>query len=255
MERREMSAVSARVFLLVLTAVSGCVDAMSFMRLGQVFTAAMTGNTVLGGIAVAAGDFRHAVHYLVALVGFACGAAASGLVAASERKRSGWSRTVTHALWLELAALVAFWIAADALGPAGVVRHTGALLFALAFGMGAQGSMARRVGINGITTTVITSTTTGLMETLVWKLMGLAPSRRNPSEPFDPTKPWLVWMWVLAVVIYGVGAGVASLVIAHAGYNEMAIPVALVVITIAWGMYQTRPKTEPAPGRRPAVDR
>ncbi|AEJ44993.1 protein of unknown function DUF1275 [Alicyclobacillus acidocaldarius subsp. acidocaldarius Tc-4-1] len=250
-----MSAVSARVFLLVLTAVSGCVDAMSFMRLGQVFTAAMTGNTVLGGIAVAAGDFRHAVHYLVALVGFACGAAASSFVAASERKRSAWSRIVTHALWLELAALVAFWIAADALGPAGVARHTALLLFVLAFGMGAQGSMARRVGVNGITTTVITSTTTGLMETLVWKLMGLAPSRRDRSEPFDSTKPWLVWMWVLAVVIYGVGAGLASLVIAHAGYNEMAIPVGLVVMTIAWGLYQTRPKAESSQASRPAVDR
>ncbi len=250
-----MSAVSSRVFLLVLTAVSGCVDAMSFMRLGQVFTAAMTGNTVLGGIAVATGDFRHAAHYLVALIGFACGAAASGFVAASERKRSGWSRTVTHALWLELAALVTFWAAADALGKAGVSRHTGELLFVLAFAMGAQGSMARRVGVNGITTTVITSTTTGLMETLVWKAMGLAPSRRDRQEPFDPTKPWLIWMWVLAVVIYGVGAGIASLVILRAGYNEMALPVGLVVITIAFGLYQTRAKRVPAEVRRPAAGR
>lgn len=250
-----MPAVSARVFLLVLTAVSGSVDAMSFMRLGQVFTAAMTGNTVLGGIAVASGDLKHAMHYLVALVGFAVGAAASGFVAAGERKRSAWSRTVTHALWLELAALVAFWIAADAWGPAGVARHSGLLLFALAFGMGAQGSMARRVGVNGITTTVITSTTTGLMETLVWKLMGLAPSRRQEAEPFDATKPWLVWMWVLAVVVYGVGAGISSLVIRHLNYDAMAIPVALVVVTLAWGLYQTRPKSQPARAARTAADR
>jgi uncharacterized membrane protein YoaK (UPF0700 family) len=41
--------------LIVLTGVGGYVDAVSYLRLGRVFTAAMTGNTVLGAGALVGG--------------------------------------------------------------------------------------------------------------------------------------------------------------------------------------------------------
>jgi len=42
-----------RPFLYALTAVSGIVDAVSYLGLGRVFTANMTGNVVLLGFAIA----------------------------------------------------------------------------------------------------------------------------------------------------------------------------------------------------------
>ena len=42
--------------LLVLTLAAGSVDAISYLGLGHVFTAMMTGNTVLLGLALAQGE-------------------------------------------------------------------------------------------------------------------------------------------------------------------------------------------------------
>jgi uncharacterized membrane protein YoaK (UPF0700 family) len=45
--------------LLALTWAAGSVDAISYLGLGHVFTAMMTGNTVLLGLALAQGGWRH----------------------------------------------------------------------------------------------------------------------------------------------------------------------------------------------------
>src|ERR1700687_3239708 len=57
--------------LLTLTAATGSVDAVSYLGLGRVFTANMTGNLVLLGIAIGQGQLPEALRSVVALVGFA----------------------------------------------------------------------------------------------------------------------------------------------------------------------------------------
>jgi uncharacterized membrane protein YoaK (UPF0700 family) len=52
--------------LLVLTAVSGVVDAFAFLALGRVFTANMTGNLVLFAIAAGQGAGAAALRSIVA---------------------------------------------------------------------------------------------------------------------------------------------------------------------------------------------
>ncbi|GLV14222.1 membrane protein [Alicyclobacillus hesperidum] len=237
---------TTRVLLILLTVVSGCVDAISFLRLGQVFTAAMTGNTVLCGIAVAGGHGGLAVRYAVALIGFAVGAAGAALVMTGHRRETGWSRAVTGTLCLELAALFAFWLLTQCLPATEQKRIVNVLLFVLAFAMGVQGSTARRVGINGITTTVITSTLTGLVETAVWKAVGKVRSHAvtTDGKAFEPTAAALVWMWLSAIVAYGIGAAMSSAIIAKWSYEAVWVPMAIVVIVLLTGHLQGRSQSQ-----------
>src|SRR5437763_985033 len=68
--------------LLALTFATGLVDATSFLGLGSVFTANMTGNVVFLGFGIAGGAGLPVVAPLVSLGAFLVGSAASGIIAA-----------------------------------------------------------------------------------------------------------------------------------------------------------------------------
>src|SRR5260370_15916538 len=61
------------VLAAVLTAGTGAADAISFLRLGNVFTSMMTGNLIQVGVAVGRGDAALAAHVLVAAAAFGAG--------------------------------------------------------------------------------------------------------------------------------------------------------------------------------------
>jgi len=67
--------------LAALTVVSGFVDAVSFLGLGHVFTANMTGNVVLLGFAAAGAPGFSMAASLCALAAFVVGAVAGGRLA------------------------------------------------------------------------------------------------------------------------------------------------------------------------------
>ncbi len=74
---RGLSSTARRDLLVLgLTWSAGFVDAISFLGLGSVFTANMTGNTMLLGIALGRGDLPGALRSLIALAGFCLGATA-----------------------------------------------------------------------------------------------------------------------------------------------------------------------------------
>src|SRR5690242_16935724 len=85
--------------------VGGSLDAISYLALGHVFTANMTGNTVLLAVALGSGNLMRALRSVAAVVGFALGVAiGAGLL----RSRAiGWSARVNHVLALEAALLSA----------------------------------------------------------------------------------------------------------------------------------------------------
>src|ERR1700722_11936745 len=66
------------VVLLVMTAVTGIVDAVSYLGLGHIFTANMTGNIVLMGFRLGGNDGVSLRRSVIALVGFMLGAVAGG---------------------------------------------------------------------------------------------------------------------------------------------------------------------------------
>ena len=78
--------------LLVLTAVTGMVDAASYLALGHVFTANMTGNVVLLAFAAAGANGPSVSRSGAALAAFALGASMAGRIAArADDSRHKWT--------------------------------------------------------------------------------------------------------------------------------------------------------------------
>ena len=147
------------VTLALLTVVSGFVDAVSFLGLGHVFTANMTGNVVLIGFAAAGAPGFSVAASLTALGCFLAGAVAGGRLS----RRVPLQRNlllvvmVVEATCLAAAAVVAGSV--PAIG-SGWPRFTAIGLLAL--GMGTRNAAVRRIGVRDMSTSVLTTTLTGL---------------------------------------------------------------------------------------------
>jgi uncharacterized membrane protein YoaK (UPF0700 family) len=142
--------------LMLLTAVTGLVDAASVLGLGRVFTGNMTGNVLLLGFAISGAHEVSITASLIALAGFLLGSTCGGRLA-----RVATRRALGIALALEFVLLLAAAVvAALADGRAGAAR--GALLLLLAMPMGLQSAAARRLAVPDVTTVVLTSVLTGI---------------------------------------------------------------------------------------------
>ncbi len=96
--------------LLVLTFSTGLVDAVSYLGLGRVFTANMTGNIVLLGFGIAGSSGLPVVAPLVSLGAFLVGSAVGGAMATRIGHRH--VQHVARALWIETALVLAAAIVA-----------------------------------------------------------------------------------------------------------------------------------------------
>ncbi len=145
--------------LVALTAVTGLVDAFSYLVLGHVFVANMTGNVVFLAFALAGVGGFSVLASLVAIGCFAVGALIAGRVGRHLAGRRELLLAVTAA---GQAVIVAEAVTMTALAgrpvPAGV-RY--ALIAVLAAALGAQNATARKLAVPDLTTTVLTLTITG----------------------------------------------------------------------------------------------
>ena len=146
--------------LLVLTVVTGMVDAVSYVALGHVFVANMTGNVVFLGFAIAGVAGLSAKASLVAIGAFELGALAGGRTGARLGSHRGRYLAAVTAAGAVLAAVAT---AGAALAGQPVSRGASyGLIVALALATGAQNAMARRLEVPDLTTTVLTMTVTGI---------------------------------------------------------------------------------------------
>ena len=140
---------------------------MSYLGLGRVFTANMTGNLVLLGIAIGQGQLAGSLRAVIAFAGFAIGVVVGVRITARTEAATVWPHTTTLALlaeWGLLLGLLAGW-EITGVRPAPVALDT---LIALSAGaMGMQTAAARRLGVLGVTTTFVTGMLTGLIAALV----------------------------------------------------------------------------------------
>ncbi|MDQ1663931.1 MAG: hypothetical protein QOJ68_3911, partial [Blastococcus sp.] len=87
-----------RALLIALTGATGLIDAASYLGVGHVFVANMTGNVVLLGFALSGAAGLSITASLAAVAGFLVGAAAGGRWAvASERRSNVWLSTASAA--------------------------------------------------------------------------------------------------------------------------------------------------------------
>jgi uncharacterized membrane protein YoaK (UPF0700 family) len=146
--------------MLALTFTTGLVDAASYLGIGHVFSANMTGNIVLLGFGIAGSGGLPVVAPLVSLAAFLLGAGAGGVLAARVSTRH--ARHMAFALGIEIAlvgaaAVVAAIVRIDANAVSGDL-----VIALLALGMGVRNSTARKLAVPDLTTTVLTMTLTGL---------------------------------------------------------------------------------------------
>ncbi len=147
--------------LLTLTFVTGLVDAVSYLRLGRVFVANMTGNVVFLGFSADPHSGLSAAASVIAIAGFVLGAFAGG-------RAAHHLATQSPRRWLA----TAFAAEALVIGAVAVLTGTGMLPYAgdgrfatiavLAAALGIQNSTVRHLGAPDLTTTVLTLTLTGL---------------------------------------------------------------------------------------------
>lgn len=146
--------------LLVLTLVTGLVDAFSYLELSHVFVANMTGNVVFLGFS--AGGSTGFIWWasLLAIVAFGLGALVSGRLTAGRRHHRGLSlrtTTATQTVLVTAGTLVAVFAGEDVSD-----LLLGVLVTLLALAMGMQNQTARALGVPDLTTTVLTLTITGI---------------------------------------------------------------------------------------------
>jgi uncharacterized membrane protein YoaK (UPF0700 family) len=146
--------------LLALTGVTGIVDAISFLRLGHVFVANMTGNIVFLAFAIFDPQEFSVLASVIAVVAFLAGALAGG--------RLGFSGTSAHrarllawATAIEIVLVVAALVATTKVVNLDAASLAYTLIVLLAFAMGVQNATSRRLGVPDLTTTVLTLTLTG----------------------------------------------------------------------------------------------
>ncbi|MFI6892926.1 YoaK family protein [Streptomyces sp. NPDC050256] len=146
--------------MLALTVVTGLVDAVSYLELGRVFVANMTGNVVFAGFAFAGAPGFSLVASFVALGGFVAGAVTGGRFV--HRSHAHRGRMLLHALCAETACVLAALVVTLVSGSpyTGGVRFT--LIALLALGLGLQNAVARALAVPDLKTTVLTLTITGI---------------------------------------------------------------------------------------------
>jgi uncharacterized membrane protein YoaK (UPF0700 family) len=146
--------------LLTLTVVTGLVDATSYLKLGHVFVANMTGNVVFLGFGIAGAGGISVWASLTALGSFLVGGVAGGRIGArwSSNRGRHLAAATTMELLLVAAALVVAALSAHHIGTAS--RYVVIVLLAIA--MGVQNAAARKLAVADLTTTVLTMTLTGL---------------------------------------------------------------------------------------------
>jgi uncharacterized membrane protein YoaK (UPF0700 family) len=213
------------LLLLVLTATSGVVDAVSILGLGRVFVANMTGNIVFIAFAIAAVPGFSLAASVAALGGFLLGAFIGGVMVDAFSKHRGL--LLRNACGLECVlvavALVVTLTADDDKGRAAKV----AVAALCAVAMGIQNTAARRLAVPDLTTTVLTMTLTGIAADV--RRSGLATITRR----------------VLAVLTMFAGAAVGALLVMH---TRLAWALALAlfllaVVTIVAAALSRRPAT------------
>jgi uncharacterized membrane protein YoaK (UPF0700 family) len=176
---RRTAEIRARdLLLMALTFSSGAIDAISYLALGKVFTAFMTGNIVFLGLWTAGARDFVVVRIAFALATFSTGVFLARLIAKFHRdsdRRFGrnsdegagvWPREVMIALGIVVITQLCFlavWTAAGG-RPSGGVAYI--LVGIWALGMGVQSAAALSFGLTGVYTTAVTGTLVVLMDNL-----------------------------------------------------------------------------------------
>jgi uncharacterized membrane protein YoaK (UPF0700 family) len=212
------------VLLYAFTAVTGLVDAVSYIALGHVFTANMTGNIVFLGFASAGVPGLSILRSLTALAAFLLGALIGGRLAATLAPLSS-NRWRMAAFGGEAIFLLGATLAS--LGYVSLPSHSTrlyAIIILTALAMGLRNATVRKIAQPDLTTTVLTLTITGL---------AADSSFAGGSNPRWQRR-------VMSILLMFAGAAVGALLLRH----SLALPLAMATVSAVCGVaafYGSRP--------------
>jgi uncharacterized membrane protein YoaK (UPF0700 family) len=197
--------------LIAMTVVTGLVDAFSYLVLGHVFVANMTGNVVFLGFAVAGAHGFSIAASLVALVSFGVGSVLGGRIIARcghHRGRHLATAMAAESLFLAISVVLALWSSNP---PQHGFRY--ALIIVLSVATGIQNTTIRKLAVPDLTTTVLTMTVTGIgADSALGGGKGSKSGRR-----------------LLAVAAMLVGALLGALLVLHV---RIVLPLAIALVVI-----------------------
>ena len=217
--------------LVALTAVTGLVDAFSYLVLGHVFVANMTGNVVFFAFALAGVGGFSATASVAAIGCFAVGALVTGRLARSLAGRRELLLGVTAGIEAVIVAETVTMAALSATPMPVGLRY--ALIVSLALAMGAQNATARKLAVPDLTTTVLTLTITGIAaDSPLAGATGAHAARRLIS---------------VAAMFVGALAGALLVLRVHIVYPLVIALVILAAVAVLAVIWARNPRTSPHP--------
>lgn len=205
--------------LVAMTFVTGLVDAFSYLVLGHVFVANMTGNVVFLAFALASAPGFSIAASLVALIAFVLGSLGGGFLGSRLGQHRGRLLSVAAAFQALLLAASAALAAFSGNPPNASSSY--ALIIMLGVAMGLQNATARKLAVPDLTTTVLTLTIVGVAADS--RLVGGSGSKAGRR--------------LIAVTAMFVGALLGSLLIFHV---SIVSPLVIALIVIAGVAVTTR---------------
>jgi uncharacterized membrane protein YoaK (UPF0700 family) len=196
---------------------SGATDAISFLALGKVFSAFMTGNIAFLGLRVAGAPAPGFVAIVVAMVAFAVGVYVSARIVKPSEGPGMWPKRVTVALGVSLIGHMVFlavWFATNG-HPSVSVAHV--LLGSWGFAMGMQSAAVRILHVEGVFTTAATATIIVLISDLANWSVTSAERRRLAG----------------VLVSLFVGATAGGLLLVHAQIYAPVLPFVITTAVVA----------------------
>ena len=185
------------IALCLLTLAAGTMDALAFLKLDEVFTSAMSGNTVFFGIALGQGRTLGAAHSVAAFAGYAVGIVATSFLLRDDKRSRVMIVTIEL---LPLAAFAALWTLLG--GPQG--GWIFALIILSAIAMGIQAALARRLKLPGVMTTIITGTLTSMIGSVAERLA----TRTRPAITPSARRQALIYsMYLIGATLLGATIG------------------------------------------------
>jgi uncharacterized membrane protein YoaK (UPF0700 family) len=219
--------------LVSMTLVTGLVDAFSYLVLGHVFVANMTGNIVLLGFALAGAPGFSITASVTALVAFFAGALIGGRIGSRHSGHRG--RLHSSAAAIQAVFLAASVILAALSGSPVTAGWRYPLIVALGAAMGIQNAAARKIAVPDLTTTVLTLTITGIAADSA--LAGGPGSKAGVR--------------LIPVATMLIGAVIGAVLVLHA---PIWYPLAIALVTIALGAVASHVLGKPDPAWvRPAT--
>ena len=219
---RQSTPVRVRNWLLAaLTVSSGAVDVISFLALGKIFTAFMTGNIAFLGMGLAGHPGApRIVSVLASMAGFAGGVYVATKIVKRARRSAAvvWPRETTFALGLSLLphlCVLVTWLATNGQPDDNLIP---VLLAVWALAMGFQSGAVRQLEVGGIFTTAATAT-------FIFLVGDWAYNRPLSSEEHGRLRG------VLVSLVIGATAG--SLLLMHAPLYAPVFPLVVTALIVA----------------------